>query len=280
MNYLEYEDVKNIHFALVEHFVLNDDPINPPGVRSPDLLHSAVERQRVGWKGYLKYIDPRDVAATLVYGIVLDHPFHNGNKRTGLVVGLAHLERNGYMPKPDVKERDIYKMILGVAQHLPAEEWGVRSFAKRAQVLPGRLHDPDAEVSSLGQWFRRNMRVAEKKDRSIRFHVLKKLLRRHSVVFGSPDRSYIDVFIEEETVSSGFLGLGPSSKKIVRRKVGQIKFDGESAMVPVNTVRLVRQMCSLRPEDGVDARVFYDLEAKVDHLLCQYQHVLRRLANR
>jgi len=58
------------------------------------LLASAVARQESGYGNTLKYHEPIINAATLLYGICNDHPFHNGNKRTALVCALAHLDRN------------------------------------------------------------------------------------------------------------------------------------------------------------------------------------------
>lgn len=45
---LTVDDVKRVHSRLVVDFAESDDPIAPPGVRSEDLLASAVSRQHVG----------------------------------------------------------------------------------------------------------------------------------------------------------------------------------------------------------------------------------------
>ena len=46
------------------------------------LLESAIARQDAGFAGQLKYPTAVVNAATLGYGLCLNHPFHNGNKRT------------------------------------------------------------------------------------------------------------------------------------------------------------------------------------------------------
>jgi prophage maintenance system killer protein len=91
---LTAEDVLTIHEYLINDFAATSDPISPPGVRSVALLESAVGRQHTGTGSTLKYPDPIDNAATLLYGVCLDHPFHNGNKRTALVAMLVHLDKN------------------------------------------------------------------------------------------------------------------------------------------------------------------------------------------
>jgi death-on-curing protein len=61
------------------------------GVRDESLLHSALGRPRA-------YADSDIVALAAIYtaGIVQNHPFVDGNKRTGFVVGVLFLELNGY----------------------------------------------------------------------------------------------------------------------------------------------------------------------------------------
>jgi death on curing protein len=65
------------------------------GVRDHGLLESALARPRqlhaYGGKPHIT-----DVAAAYTAGIVRNHPFLDGNKRTGFVVGVLFLEMNGY----------------------------------------------------------------------------------------------------------------------------------------------------------------------------------------
>ena len=58
----------------------------------PDRFSSAVARQRTGFGGALKYSTVPEVAATLFYGLCLNHTFENGNKRIALVTMLVFLE--------------------------------------------------------------------------------------------------------------------------------------------------------------------------------------------
>jgi death on curing protein len=66
-----------------------------PGVRDEGLLHSALARARQ----IAAYVDGADIvamAAAYTAGIVKNHPFVDGNKRTGFVAGILFLEMNGY----------------------------------------------------------------------------------------------------------------------------------------------------------------------------------------
>lgn len=64
------------------------------GVRDQGLLESALARPRQQFA----YASPNmtDMAAAYTAGIVQNHPFVDGNKRTGFVVGVLFLELNGF----------------------------------------------------------------------------------------------------------------------------------------------------------------------------------------
>jgi len=64
------------------------------GVRDESLLQSALARPR----NHMAYAtaDLIEPAAKYTGGIVQNHPFVDGNKRTGFVIGVLFLELNGY----------------------------------------------------------------------------------------------------------------------------------------------------------------------------------------
>ena len=66
------------------------------GVREPDLLKSALARPQQIY-AYGDRPDIVDMAAALTVGIIRNHRFFDGNKRTGFVVGVLFLEMNGYL---------------------------------------------------------------------------------------------------------------------------------------------------------------------------------------
>jgi death-on-curing protein len=84
----------------------------PAGVRDPGLLKSALARPRQ-LHAYGKKIDIVGMAAAYIVGIVRNHPFLDGNKRTGFVVGVLFLETNGY--RFTASEEDAAQSVLGLA---------------------------------------------------------------------------------------------------------------------------------------------------------------------
>lgn len=66
-----------------------------PGLRDQGLLESALARPRQ----LFAYVDSPsmiELAAAYTAGTVSNHPFIDGNKRTGLVITVLFLETNGY----------------------------------------------------------------------------------------------------------------------------------------------------------------------------------------
>jgi death-on-curing protein len=82
------------------------------GVRSEALLASALARPKQ-IRAYGDSPDIIDMAAAYTVGIVRNHPFVDGNKRTGFVAGVLFLEMNGY--RFNGSEEDATQMILGLA---------------------------------------------------------------------------------------------------------------------------------------------------------------------
>src|SRR6202022_2345490 len=82
------------------------------GVRDDRLLNSALARPRQ----HHAYSDAADIvamAAVYTAGIVGNHPFVDGNKRTGFVIGVLFLELNGY--RFNASEEDAAQMVLELA---------------------------------------------------------------------------------------------------------------------------------------------------------------------
>jgi len=83
-----------------------------PGVRDPGLLASALARPR-HLRAYAGNPNVIELAAAYTAGIIHNHPFVDGNKRTGFVIGVLFLEINGY--RLTASEEDATQAVLGLA---------------------------------------------------------------------------------------------------------------------------------------------------------------------
>jgi len=83
------------------------------GVRDSELLLSALERPKASFSG--KFLYPRvfDKAAALAHSLILNHPFIDGNKRTGIVSAAAFLMENGF--SLETKPSNLISVALSVA---------------------------------------------------------------------------------------------------------------------------------------------------------------------
>lgn len=82
------------------------------GIREDALLKSALARPQQIY-AYADSPDLIDLAAAYTVGIVRNHPFIDGNKRTGFVVGILFLELNGY--RFSASEADAAQAVLELA---------------------------------------------------------------------------------------------------------------------------------------------------------------------
>lgn len=82
------------------------------GVRDFTLIHSAVERPKASFGGKLLYSNIWFQAAALIQSLIKNHPFNDGNKRTGYFSVLRFLNINGWNIKADKEEN--YEFVLQV----------------------------------------------------------------------------------------------------------------------------------------------------------------------
>ncbi len=103
--WLNREDCLAIHeMMLAQHGGL-------AGVRDEGLLESAISKPR----HLFSYNSPNlpEMAASYAAGIVLNHPFVDGNKRTGFLVAATFLELNGMEFR--ATEESVVQMTLALA---------------------------------------------------------------------------------------------------------------------------------------------------------------------
>lgn len=74
------------------------------GVRDEDLLDSALEAPFQTFAGNDLYPDDMDKIVRFGYGLIGNHPFHDGNKRIGALALLTLLKLNGYKVESTNKE--------------------------------------------------------------------------------------------------------------------------------------------------------------------------------
>ena len=109
--WISKQDCLGFHSALLARFGGLD------GIRDEGLLDSALARPLQ----LLHYENPDlfDLAACYAHGIVKNHPFLDGNKRSGLMAAALFLELNGWIFHPPEEQAVLHTLALAASELEP-----------------------------------------------------------------------------------------------------------------------------------------------------------------
>jgi death-on-curing protein len=108
LDFLRVDDVLQVHADQILRYGGDD------GVRDPGLLASAVEVARASFEGQRLHEDLFSIAAAYLFHIVQNHPFVDGNKRTGAAAAILFLDLHGVSIEAD--DVTLAEHVLAVAQ--------------------------------------------------------------------------------------------------------------------------------------------------------------------
>lgn len=114
--WITVEDCLSFHDKVLARFG------GPGGVRDAGLVESALARPR----HLLAHGTPTlfDLAATYAHGIVRNHPFFDGNKRSGLLAAALFLEANG-IRFAAAEEAAVVQMLALASGAITAEDFAL-----------------------------------------------------------------------------------------------------------------------------------------------------------
>jgi death on curing protein len=90
------------------------------GLRDESLLESAVYRPQVTFGGKELYPDLFSKVAALGYSLIQNHPFADGNKRTGFEAMRLMLRLNGFDLRATQKTK--FQFVIGIATRKLTEQ--------------------------------------------------------------------------------------------------------------------------------------------------------------
>ncbi|MGH2271901.1 type II toxin-antitoxin system death-on-curing family toxin [Anaerohalosphaeraceae bacterium U12dextr] len=126
--FLDFDDVAAIHADQISRYG------GSAGLRNQGLLESAVMMPQASFAGQYAHEDLYMMAATYLYHIAMNHPFVDGNKRTGTVCAIVFLELNGIHVKPD--NDALVDFVLAVAQGQKDKSQIAAFFKEHSEPLP------------------------------------------------------------------------------------------------------------------------------------------------
>ena len=106
--FLSLAEVLEIHRDQIERYG------GHTGIRDLGLLQSALAMPAAGFGGTYLHGDLIEMSAAYFFHIVQNHPFIDGNKRTGTVAAIVFLSLNGIELEAD--ETQLEKLVFDVAK--------------------------------------------------------------------------------------------------------------------------------------------------------------------
>jgi death-on-curing protein len=105
--FLDIDHAMRLHRSLIDAYGGVD------GLRDVGLLHSALAMPQATFGGEFLHKELVEMAAAYLYHIVQNHPFLDGNKRTGAAAAIVFLAMNDFELEAD--EESLVTLVLQVA---------------------------------------------------------------------------------------------------------------------------------------------------------------------
>ena len=105
VNLVTNNEVLRGYYLLADYFLENDKEEGIfIGIKNISLLESAIGRQVVSFGESYKWTKLETIAATLFFGLVKNHAFHDGNKRIALLMLIYILYKNGRVVNSSISD--------------------------------------------------------------------------------------------------------------------------------------------------------------------------------
>lgn len=267
---LTTQEIIELHSILCNNYDLLSgmEPVSPAGVKNKDMLESAVSRQWVGSGDYYKYSTIYSNCATLVFGLVKNHAFHNGNKRIGFLALLKHMYNNGYVIKANVKHEEIFELLRTLANNdlfLHAKSFLPNFF----KVNYNREWNQETDILYMAYWLKNN---TEHKSRKIKQKTISISELSGILTMKNLDLAFSGKYLTINKKQSFFQSL--LNKKGYKKEY--IIKDAKS--ISLNMVEQIREDFSLSFHDGVDNVSFYNNDDILNEEIKSYKKIIYKLS--
>jgi death-on-curing protein len=265
---LSGEEVLRAHYLISEFFLDLGEGIGGIGVKDMNLLMSALSRQNACFDGVCKYEGVFEIAASLLYGLVKNHPFYDANKRTAFLSVLYYLHKQNYTPS--ISEKKFENFLVEVADDQIKLKRRYKDNVRKGVEAP--------EVEYIVWFLRRSFRKIDKQQYLLSYRELAKKLREFGFDLKYPSNGSISVIKYRPKILKN--PFSKTASAFVEQKVGTIAYPGDGKQVGRTKLKQVRELTGLTIENGYDSQVFYRDVDPLGVLIAKYEAPLRRLANR
>jgi death-on-curing family protein len=247
------------HFLLVDFFFDVGEGIGGIGPKNMNLLHSALSRQFVEFGGKPKWKDRIQICASLMYGLIKNHPFYDANKRTAFLTALLHLQKVGRTPI--VSQQEFEDFTVHIAEDNLSSYEGFEEF---------RNQGADAAVLFIAKHLKRSTRPIDLRTKQITYNELNAILTKRNMYLDNPNGNRIDLMRIDDTAHGA----------THRHRIAKIGFHGWSREVSRRDIEIVREASRLDARHGYDSQAFFNGLDDPLTLIKKYREPLERLAFR
>jgi len=254
-------DVLRAHYLISDYFLDEGEEV-VYGVKNYDLLSSAVHRQVTSYGGVDKWTTDYQKMATLLYGLVKNHAFHDGNKRTALLVLLLYMDRERLQLRK--QQSKLETLVVRIAANT-LDEYG---------SYQGYQNSEEPEIMFIADLLKHYTSPIDKRYYPITFAEFNQKLNRFTVKLDNPKGNYIGVY-QYQTKDSKLFGLIKGTSEYV--KIFDIGFPGWKRQINPKALKETLKATHLTAEYGIDSEVFYHGEEPMYTLINEYRKPLARL---
>ncbi len=254
-------EVLQARFLLADFFGSLGEGIGGVGPKDINLLHSALNRQFLQYGGRPRWNDRIDICATLMFGLIKNHPFYDANKRTAFLASILHLQKIGRTP---IVSHEAYEdFTVAIADNKLCE------YPRFDQI---DAPSPDKEIMVISHFLKRNTRNIDLKSKIITYNELSTILSSRGFRLEHPKGNRINLV--RYLADDGETPLGSP------KRIAHIGFHGWSRQVSTRDIEIVREATRLDARYGYDSQSFFNGLEDPLSLIKKYKEPLRRLAFR
>ena len=162
-------EIRAIHNQLLQDYAKGSDPIDVGERDNGTILEAAARRPHTSVADHLKYPTIEMAAAALLHALVQDHPFLDGNKRTGIVSCLVFLDKNKHVFEGT--DTDLFETVVALAKH---------------ELVTGERRSAeydDREMGGLAGWIKAKSRKIARGTKNMKWKDLRGILRSYGCTF-------------------------------------------------------------------------------------------------
>lgn len=119
--------------ALLIHRVEIERRGGSDGLRDEAMLLSALAMPEATFGGQYLHEDVFEMAGACMFHLVMDHPFVDGNKRTGFRAAFVFLDLNGL--SLDMPDDDAYHLVVDVCERRVTKQDVAKAFRRSSRPL-------------------------------------------------------------------------------------------------------------------------------------------------